>query len=508
MGIDIYWTGLLVLIPIVAVVAGKDKISTLLRRRRSSRATVTPGDEKQHVDPDPDLIDDDARQFQKVFLRVYLLVVGSEWLQSPFLYPLLRDEKSLSEETIATLYITTYAAAAVSAPFTGYLADRFGRRNACLAFCIVHSIAALSVCFDTLSVLVAGRCLAGVGLSLLWTVFESWMVAEYNNIGSSSSSGGGKVSLEVLFSVMTTAKCVTAIFAGVLGHCVVLALGSKIHPFLLGVTLNITAAILMIRTWNENYGTNSSNNNKNELPLDDEKTPPRTWDLQIWAMSFISSSYEGTIFLFMFFWPSTLQSAHDPDPTSESIIPHGVIFASFMAIMVLGALSFNKLTATATASPTTTQENQSIATKLTTTPTQLLKLSLLLSAASFALASTTPNEKTLYIAFLVLEACNGVYVPSVAWQRGTMVSDGARARIYGLMNVPLFVFVVVALRMADGASSHQSVFLFCAALLLVSALVTSLYIDKTKDEEYKFSRFPVDELDASQRQGEPIQEWI
>jgi MFS family permease len=147
------------------------------------------------------------------------------------MYSLFRNEKTLDEATVATLYISTYVAAAVSALFTGYLTDRFGRRRACLVFCGVHSLAAISVCFDALTVLVAGRVLGGIALALLWTAFESWMMAEYNERGFARSA----LSLSGVFGTMTTSKCITAIFAGVLGHCVVLALGSKIHPFILGV---------------------------------------------------------------------------------------------------------------------------------------------------------------------------------------------------------------------------------------------------------------------------------
>jgi MFS family permease len=146
------------------------------------------------------------------------------------MYSLFRNEKTLDEKTVATLYISTYVAAAVSAFFTGYLTDRFGRRKACLAFCAIHSLATVSVCFNNLAILILGRVLGGVALTLLWAAFESWMITEYNERGFAQSS----LSLSSVFGIMTTSKCITAIFAGVLGHCVVLALGSKTHPFILG----------------------------------------------------------------------------------------------------------------------------------------------------------------------------------------------------------------------------------------------------------------------------------
>ncbi|KAI1275320.1 hypothetical protein F5Y07DRAFT_400546 [Xylaria sp. FL0933] len=485
MGLDIYWIGLLVLVPIVALVAGHKAILSALRGISST--------EKHERDP----LDDEAAEFQLTFLRVYLLVIGSEWLQNPFMYSLFRTEKTLDEATVATLYSSTYVAAAVSALFAGSLTDRFGRRSACLAFCAVHSLAAVSVCFDALPVLLLGRVLGGVALALLWTAFESWLIAEYNARGLPRSG----LSLSSLFGVMTTSKCITAIFAGVLGHCVVLALGSKIHPFILGVALDLSAAILMLRTWKENWGTTSSVEGDKEGGKGDTKaaeaqeypesarTAESMWDLRVWAMSFVTCCFDGTIFLFMFFWPETLQDAHDRGhPDQKDTIPHGVIFASFMAIMVLGALSFNLAVTDQSGSHHGSR-------RYTLTPTQLLMGALVCSAVCFLAAAFVREEVGLFASFLLLEVCNGVYVPSVAYHRGTIVTDESRARVYSLMNIPLFVFVIIALQTANGTGGDstgrwQPVFLICAALLLLAALVTSLYLHVGNNPPEGFVEIP------------------
>jgi hypothetical protein len=166
-------------------------------------------------------------------------------------------------------------------------------------------------------------------------------------------------------------------------------------------------------------------------------------------MSFVTCCFEGTIFLFMFFWPETLQDAHDrehPGQDAAAAIPHGVIFASFMAIMVLGALSFNLMTAD--------PNNDSAVHRRTLTPTQLLKVALVVCTVAFSVAAFVREEIALFASFLLLEACNGVYVPSVAYHRGVIISDDARARIYSLMNIPLFVFVVIALRTANAGGGE------------------------------------------------------
>ncbi|KAJ8127752.1 hypothetical protein O1611_g5884 [Lasiodiplodia mahajangana] len=487
MGLDMYWIGLLVLVPIVVIVVGYKTILLLVQG--------TPA-EKRELDP----LNEDARKLQWTFLRVYLMVVGSEWLQNPFMYPLFRNEKMLDEATVATLYSSTYVAAAISALFTGYLTDRFGRRKACLVFCGIHSLAAVSVCFDGLPILILGRVLGGIALTLLWTAFESWFIAEYNERGFAQSS----VSLSSTFGTMTTYKCITAIFVGVLGHGVVLALGSKIHPFIFGVALDLSAAVLMVWTWNENWGTNStaSSNANDDKAAEAQKHVPSDegmkslWDLRVWAMSFVGCCFEGTIFLFLFFWPETLQDAHDREyPEQNGPIPHGVIFASFMAVMVLGALLYNLVVADPNNSY---QESR----KHTVGPTLLLKGALIASAVCFLAAAFVRQEIGLFISFLLLEVCNGIYVPSVAYHRGAIVTDDARARVYSLMNIPLFVFVIIALRTtangsgdtADPGGRGQPIFLLCAALLLVAALVTSMYLHIGSESPEGFSEIPSQDL--------------
>lgn len=171
--------------------------------------------------------------------------IWSTSTQGPHLYPLLHDERALSEETVASLYAATFIAAAVSAMFTGLLADRFGRRSACFAFCFIHSISSLTVLSTSLPVLALGRVLAGISLTLLWTVFESWMVTEFNVRGLESNV----VSLSGMFRLMTTSNCLAAIFGGLLSHCIVLALGSRTTPFMVGILFESVAAGLMITDW-------------------------------------------------------------------------------------------------------------------------------------------------------------------------------------------------------------------------------------------------------------------
>ncbi|KAI0145616.1 MFS general substrate transporter [Xylariaceae sp. FL1272] len=454
MSIDIYWAGLLLLAPIIGTVARWNDIAALFAKLRGRTTTGEKSDVGQR--------DLEARKFRMTFLWVYLLVMGAEWLQGPFTYTLFRHQKALSESTVALFYIITYTGAALSSLFTGYLTDRFGRRRACLCFCFIHSLAAVTVCSDQLWVLVLGRVLAGIGITLLWTAFESWMIAEYNERGLEES----ELTLGAMFARMTTANCLTAIFAGVLGHCVVFVMGSKVVPFLFSVVLDLTAAILMVRTWNENRGTAPTTASDEECLVIEARATSTdepsasssfggrayglTKDARVWTISFATCCFEGTLFLFLFFWPGALQDAHGVS-SEDDMIPHGVIFACFMASMVLGALGFNALISHHPPSSSIAMETS--VNLHAFTPTRLLGTALLLAAVGFLTAAFINHELGLFFAFLLIEACNGVYVPSMAYHRGIIVEDKDRARVYSLMNIPLFVFVVLALSSTAGSDS-------------------------------------------------------
>ena len=256
MQFDIYWTALLILLPAVVLLTGRNVIvrpfvrihtgwrKVEIEEKLDLASGLKPEEPRKHDDESnnnshDDEDDDDGGQgrFRVAFLGVYLLVMSSEWLSGPYLYTHLRDDEALPESVIIALYATAYTAAAVSATVTGFLADRYGRRRAGIAQCAIHSLACLTVIFgrDCLPVLFVGRVLAGTALTMLWTVFESWMVTEWNARGLERDGGGEGRGLSRMFGLMTTANCMAAMVGGVLGHCMVSVMGSKLWPFWAGI---------------------------------------------------------------------------------------------------------------------------------------------------------------------------------------------------------------------------------------------------------------------------------
>lgn len=259
MDLDIYWVVFLILLPTVIFLTNRELLASILstisrrwRRQKPLEAALKSYDasfllENQLALDTPPMAKQephkaqDVASFCRTFLSIYLLVMSSEWLSGPYLYTLFRDDYALPESTVCALYATAYTSAAVSALGTGFLADRYGRRKACLAQCLVHSAACLTIVLGgrNLPILFLGRVFAGIALTLLWTVFESWMVTEWNARGldeceeEEGGSGGG--GLCKMFGIMTTANCMTAIVGGIVGHALVSSFGSKLLPFGVGI---------------------------------------------------------------------------------------------------------------------------------------------------------------------------------------------------------------------------------------------------------------------------------
>jgi hypothetical protein len=78
-------------------------------------------------------------------------------------------------------------------------------------------------------------------------------------------------------------------------------------------------------------------------------------------------------------------------------------------------------------------------------PTRLLIATLSIASLSFFIPVVIRDERVTLWCFCIFEICCGVYFPLMAYQKGKIIGDGVRANVYGLMRIPLNIFVVVVL---------------------------------------------------------------
>lgn len=127
----------------------------------------------------------------------------------------------------------------------GQFADRYGRRTACLVFCVTYSISCFSTLVPRVPVLFLGRILGGISTSLMFSAFESWMVTEYHKRQLDKAG----TSLSSMFGIMTTLNSVVAILAGVSSEWLVQVTSTKKAPFMASAGLLIVAFWIILGCW-------------------------------------------------------------------------------------------------------------------------------------------------------------------------------------------------------------------------------------------------------------------
>jgi hypothetical protein len=78
-------------------------------------------------------------------------------------------------------------------------------------------------------------------------------------------------------------------------------------------------------------------------------------------------------------------------------------------------------------------------------PQKMLTGLLALASACFFIPGHFRDERITLWCFCIFELCCGVYYPAMGSLKSKLVEDGSRASIYGILRIPLNVFVVLAL---------------------------------------------------------------
>jgi MFS transporter, MFS domain-containing protein family, molybdate-anion transporter len=158
--------------------------------------------------------------------------------------------------------------------------------------------------------------------------------------------------------------------------------------------------------------------------------------------------FEGSMYLFVFFWTPALKDAQK----TPADLPYGIIFASFMASMMASSLIFNVI----------------MGRKLLTYPQLLMGIMGVSNLVFFNLVRPKSEQLTFWL-FCLFEACVGMYWPCMGYLKGKIVDDGVRAQVYGILRIPLNVFVVVSLLLTGDSNAYGKVFSVCSMLLLASS---------------------------------------
>ncbi|KAJ1343698.1 hypothetical protein BSLG_001773 [Batrachochytrium salamandrivorans] len=365
------------------------------------------------------------------------LTTVSDWLQGPYIYALYKSY-NYDLDNIALLLLP--------ASYHRLLSGHLGRKLGCILFCILYALSCITKLYPDFSMLMLGRLLGGISTSLLFSVFESWMVSEHRSRGFDDSL------LSETFAWSTFVNGLVAIISGVIANYSVDVWG-LVSPFMIAVVFLMVAMVVIQLTWTENYGSKSSSSPSPSFISVINTVFNSPSILAVGAMQF---GFESAMYTFVFLWSPVLEKYAGPTVK----LPFGVIFSSFMVCIMIGSIVFKILM----------QKNLSH---------ELIAKAVFASASIILLLPAVTNSEAItYMAFNVFEACCGLYFPSMGSIRSKVVPEDTRSTVMNIFRVPLNLMVVFILLKVDSIS-HTMLFIICSMLIGCSFWFSKVLADST-----------------------------
>ena len=401
---------------------------------------------------------DKLARFQRLYLPGFLLAMLADWLQGPFVYALYQGY-GIDREHNGYLFVGGFGASAIFGTIVGSFADKYGRRKFAILYCLIYFGHCLTKHWGVFNVLMIGRILGGISTSLLFSVFDSWLVSESQREGFDGEQLGNT------FSLAYFGSSVAAIAAGQFGEIAAniapltnlgggLYYGGYVTPFDLANVVLVLCMIYVSTKWSENYGQSDGNTGGNF----GKALTAIVEDKKILLCGLICSSFESSMFIFVFNWTPCLMEPHQPVP------PFGHIFTGFMIFCLLGTRVYAYLAKTLAVE-------------------HICLLVMVLSAICHLTVFLFQDVQIRFVAFLVFEACVGLYFPIIGTLKGDIVPEDMRSTIYNLYRLPLNFVVLMPLMMNFSISTTFKVTTSILGVAVASAL--ALKSSSPKGDEHK-----------------------
>lgn len=409
---------------------------------------------------------DELSKFRRVYLPAFLTAMLADWLQGPFVYALYQGY-GIDREHNGYLFVAGFGASALFGTVVGAAADQWGRKKFALLYCMVYFGHCLTKHWNNFGLLTLGRILGGISTSLLFSVFDSWLVSESQRRQFDGEQLGNT------FSLAYFGSSIAAILAGQLGEVAAnmaplteigggLHYGGYITPFDLANCVLLLCMFIILRNWSENFGQSSSGgaNFADALKVIVEQK-------QVLYCGIICSAFESSMFIFVFNWTPCLMEEGQPTP------PFGHIFSCFMILCMLGSRIFAYLSGVM--------------------PVEKIGvITMAVSGACHLVVVISSDVSLRFFAFLVFEACVGLYFPMMGTLKGDIVPEDMRSTIYNLYRLPLNVIVLCPLLLNF---SITTTFMVTTAFL-ATATVCQVALSTTRGEKAQEISKDPEEIEA------------
>jgi MFS family permease len=404
--------------------------------------------------------------FQKLYLSAYLCMVAGDWMQGPYVYALY-DSYGFSQSSIAVLFVAGFGSSMIFGTVVGSFADKFGRKKFALLYVVCYVASCMSKHINSFSVLLLGRFLGGVSTSLLFSVFDAWMINEHN------SRGFDPALLSDTFTKAIFTNSVVAIVSGLVANAAAsyaplatfsttpfepndgsFMVGGFCAPFDVAICVLLLGGTIITNYWGENYGARSTDSGAeadNFSAIRNGIAAVRA-DEKILLCGLISSLFEGSMYAFVFMWTPALQGpeasgGHRLLSEGAGALPFGLIFATFMVCCMAGSSVFGMYVKD--------MKVQDIGTK-----------AFILATGALFIPVVTTNTTVVFIAFLVFEFTVGVYFPVMGTLKSSIVPEKMRSTIYNIYRIPLNIIVLTVLLTS---MSIPTTFMCCSIMLAGAA---------------------------------------
>ncbi|KAG0486592.1 hypothetical protein HPP92_008687 [Vanilla planifolia] len=421
--------------------------------------------------------------FKNNYLVVYSLMMAGDWLQGPYVY-FLYSQYGFDKGDIGRLFIAGFGSSMFFGTVVGSLADKQGRKRACVTYCITYILSCITKHSPEYKVLMLGRILGGIATSLLFSSFESWLVAEHNKRGFEPQW------LSLTFSkAIFLGNGLVAIVSGLFANMLADNLGfGPVAPFDAAACFLAIGMAIILSSWSENYGDPSDN--KSLLDQFKGAAVAIASDEKIALLGAIQSLFEGSMYTFVFLWTPALSP-------NEEDIPHGFIFATFMLSSMLGSSIASRLLARS--SPKVESYMQIVFgisgfTLLLPIITNFLVLPTGVKGGGISFSGCIQ-----LFGFCTFEACVGIFWPSIMKMRSQYIPEEARSTIMNFFRVPLNMFVCIVLYNVNAFPitimfGMCSIFL-CMASVLQRRLMVVAESHKSKTQDWMTMKEGISEAD-------------
>ncbi|KAJ8459536.1 hypothetical protein OPV22_032462 [Ensete ventricosum] len=422
--------------------------------------------------------------FKNNYLLVYSLMMAGDWLQGPYVY-YLYSQYGFDKGDIGRLFIAGFGSSMLFGTIVGSLADKQGRKRACVTYCITYILSCITKHSPEYKVLMVGRILGGISTSLLFSAFESWLVAEHNKRGFDPQW------LSVTFAkAIFLGNGLIAIVSGLFANLLADNLGfGPVAPFDAAACCLAIGMAIILSSWSENYGDPSDS--KDLITQFKGAAAVIASDEKIALLGAIQSLFEGSMYTFVFLWTPAL-SPNDED------IPHGFIFATFMLSSMLGSSIASRLMARGTLK---VESYMQLVFAISAFTLLLPIISNFLVAPSAVKGGSISFGSCIQLlGFCVFEACVGIFWPSIMKMRSQYIPEEARSTIMNFFRIPLNIFVCIILYNVNAFPitimfGMCSIFLFMASVLQRRLMVVA-ESHKSKPQDWTGLRERDDETES------------